>query len=299
MKGEAKAGIDDRLYRAILARRSVRRYDNTPLSDALLAEIGEMARNVWSLVGDNRFEVLLKSTAGIELTAALGAYGRIVNPPHILLPYATDEEHVLEDLGYRAEQIAVRLTAMGLGSCFIGALGREEAVRAYLGLSEGARTAAFLVFGRPSEALAGRAVNRLMRLSTGAGNKLSADRVFFQGSFAAPSAPPAGLAPLIEAARNAPSAVDAQPWRFLWQGGRLHLFVKRHNRRYGRGPAADYRLHDGGTCMANVSLALAALGLGGGWQLYEGGERDIPEHPPELQPLARLTLSHDLSPALP
>lgn len=280
----------DSLYQAILARHSVRRYDRAPLSQALLAEVGEMARSVWPLVSDNRYEVQVSSIDGAGLARALGAYGHIVNPPHFLLPYASGEEHVLEDLGYRAEQITVRLAAMGLGSCFIGALGREDAVRARFGLPEAARAGAFLVFGHPSKDLGGRAVNRLMRVSTGATNKLPAERIFFRGSFDVPDAPPAGLAPIIEAARNAPSAVDAQPWRFLWQGGQLHLFVKRHNRRYGRGSHADYRFYDGGICMANVSLAMAALGMEANWHLYRQGESDIPEHPAHVQPLARLIL---------
>lgn len=279
------------LYQAILARRSVRRYDDARPDEATLARVRDVVSGVQPLIRGNRYEVLPNPVAaGSDLVAALGAYGRLVNPPHYLLPYMLGERHVLTDLGYRAEQIAVRLTMMGLGSCFIGCLGREDVVRASFGLPEDARIGALLIFGWPSRAFVGRTVNAIMRAGAGATNKLPAERIFFRGGFASPSSPPAELAPLVEAARNAPSAVDAQPWRFLWQGSRLHLFVRRRNVRYGTGASQQYNLYDGGICMANVALALEALGRKGCWLPYEGQEPDIPEHPAGLLPLARLVL---------
>lgn len=282
---------EDDLYQAILARRSVRRYERTPLPQAQLARVCEAIAAVRPLIAANDYRVLLRDLpAASDLTAALGAYGHIANPPHVLVPYVLGDRHPLVELGFRTEQIAVRLTALGLGSCFMGCLGREAAVRARFELPPSARIVALLVFGRPSGATAARAVNRLVREITGATRKLPADRIFFDGDFSRPAAPPPDLAPLIEAARQAPSAVDAQPWRFLWRGGVLHLFVKRWNPRYGPGQSQNYRLHDGGACMGNVALALEALGRRGSWTVYEGNEPDLPEHPESLVPLARLEL---------
>ena len=279
------------LYQAILARRSVRRYDDAHPDEATLARVGDVISHVQPLICGNRYEVLLNPvTAASDLVVALGAYGRFVNPPCYLLPYLRGERFLLTDLGYRAEQIAVRLTTMGLGSCFIGCLGREDLVRASFGLPEDARIGALLIFGWPSKALVGRTVNAVMRAGAGAIRKLPAERIFFRGSFASPSWPPAQLAPLVEAARHAPSAVDAQPWRLLWQGDSLHLFVRRRNARYGAGANQQYNLYDGGLCMANVALALESLGRKGRWLPYEGQEPDIPEHPADLLPLARLVL---------
>jgi nitroreductase len=279
------------LYEAILARRSVRRYDEARPDELTLARVRDIVFTVQPLIPSNRYEVRLHQvTPGNDLVAALGAYGRFVNPPCYLLPYMLGERHVLADLGYRAEQIAVRLTMMGLGSCFIGCLGREKAVRANFRLAHDGRVGALLVFGRPSGGLAGRAANALVRIGAGATKKLPAVRIFFHDSFANPSAPPADLGPIIEAARHAPSAVDAQPWRFLWREGTLHLFVKRHNARYGGGASRQYNLYDGGVCMANVALALQALSREGRWSPYEGCEPDMPEHPAALRPLARLVL---------
>lgn len=279
------------LYQAILTRRSVRRYEKGPLDEPTLKQVREIASQVEPLISENHFEVLMKDVSPDEdLVAILGGYGRIVAPPHYLVPYMSGEKYLLEDLGYRVEQIAVRLTALGIGTCYIGSLGRETVVRTRFGLPKETRIGAFLTFGQPSTTSGGQLFNSLIRTVTGAANKLPVERILSQGRFDTPADPPAELVPLIEAARNAPSAVNAQPWRFLWHSECLHLFVKRNNLRYGSGATAQYRLYDGGICMANVALALEALAMEGGWRMIAPGESPLPDHPANLQPMARLVL---------
>jgi nitroreductase len=285
----SKPSLD--LYEAILTRQSVRRYEREPLDEPTLSQVQEIVSAVEPLVPDNDFRVILRdSPPGTDLVKDLGGYGRVVNPPHYLVPYVVGQRHALVDAGYRVEQISVRLAGMGLGSCFIGAVTREGDVRARFSLPEAARIGAFLVFGRPSSSLGGRATNRFLHSVAGASRKLGTDDLFFDGSFENRATPTGRLAPLLEAARHAPSAVNAQPWRFLWVEGSLYLFVKKDSRRYGRGLQQQYRLHDGGAAMANVALAREALNLDGRWELVEETEPHLPGHPSNLQPLARLPL---------
>ena len=275
---------------AILARRSTRRYASQPLEEDTLARVRAIVAAVKPLVPDNRFQALMRDVApGEDLAAAFGAYGRIVSPPHYLVPYLTGGTFALTDLGYRVEQIAVRLAGLGVGSCYIGTLGREDAVRAHFGLPQGARVGALLIYGRPAAGLAGRAFNAAMRRVVGAANKLPAERIFFLDTFEQPGTPPEALAALIEAGRHAPSAANMQPWRFLWREPVLYLYARGGHPPGGTGHAA-YALHDGGICMANVSLALEALGQAGEWELLQGGEAGLPDSPPELRPLGRLAL---------
>jgi len=117
--------------------------------------------------------------------------------------------------------------------------------------------------------------------------------LFFSESWDNPGDAPGELTALIEAGRHAPSAANGQPWRFLWEKEQLSLFVARKNPRYPRGYQEDYALYDGGICMANISLAMEALGIKGYWMVYEGREPDVPEHPEDLLPLARLVLGEE------
>ncbi len=285
------------LYQAILERHSVRRYDSAPLDASTLAQVEEIVQQVRPLVSSNQMDVLRRDHAiDKDLATILDVYGRFISPPHALAPYIRGEKHLLTDLGYRVEQVAVRLTQLGVESCYVGALRREEQVRERLELPAQARIGAFLVFGRPATSIGGRAFNALISSVVGGSKRLPVTRIFFQDSFDHPVSPPAELEPLIEAARYAPSAVNAQPWRFLWRDGRLSLFVTRDNRRYGGGANAAYRLYDGGICMANVSLAMEALDVPGAWTLCEATDPSLPAHPADLQPLAVLTLDESLTP---
>ena len=279
------------LYQAILARRSVRRYEKKPLDEAILEQVQRIVFEAQPLIPDNRYWTEIRSVASDEdLAKALGGFGRIVTSPHYIVPSLTGK-HALEDLGYRLEQVAVRLAGLGVGSCFIGALGREARVRARFALPTERRIGALLIFGSPSMASGDRAVNAVMRAAAGASNKMPVNRIFFQDTFANPAMPPAELALLLEAARNAPSARNAQPWRFLWRDGRLYLFVTRHNLKYPIRPYEEYCFYDGGICMGNITLAMEALGMEGHWEMYEGTEPGLPPHPTNLQPLARLVIT--------
>jgi nitroreductase len=285
------------LYAAILSRRSVRQYEHDPLDEETLARVREIAGNVLPLDRgppgrDVRFNVLFRDVQpGENLVEVLGGYGRIVSPPHLLVPYLAGPGAHLTDLGYRAQQIVVRLTALGLGSCYIGCLAREGQARTFYGLEEGARLGATVIYGHPPPGRGRRAFNAAIRRLVGATSKRPAEQFFYDGAFDRPQGPPAELADLVEAARHAPSADNAQPWRFLWRDGALYLYVVRLSWRYRVGGSQDYRFYDGGICMANVALAMEALGVEGQWTLLDGPEPDAPDCPGELQPLAVLRFS--------
>jgi hypothetical protein len=277
------------LYRSILNRRSIRRYDRTALDTATIDQVQQIIDSVEPLVHENQFDVRYHDGMLIDkdFIASMGAYGYIVTPPHALAPYISGNQYPLIDLGYRVEQIVVRLTCLDIGTCYIGTLYREEANRERLNLPTDSRCGALLVFGYPASSTTGRALNSLMRSVPRGNTRLPMNHLFFQESFDHPTDPPTDLSPILTAARFSPSAVNAQPWRFLWRDGKLHLFVNRYNPKYGRGPGQAYRFYDGGICMANIKLALNALELDGKWILFEQNQ-EAPNHPPHLEPLATL-----------
>ncbi len=279
------------LYEALLQRRSVRRYAKEPLSSETLQEVQQLAQATKPLFEANRLRVMLRDVvSGEDLVAAMGSCGRMLSPPHFLLPALVGDRCPLVDLGYRMQQLVIRLTMRGIGSCYIGTLGRETDVRARFSLAPDIHIAAFLIFGQPATATGGRVINTVIRRAYGSTNRLPVEELFFQETFEQPSAPPKSLAKLIAAGQRTPSALNVQPWRFLWHKGSLYLFVKAENPRYGGERQQLYRSFDAGLCMANLTLALEALKMPGTWHLYEGKARDIPPYPAHLLPIARLQL---------
>ncbi|MGD8759060.1 MAG: nitroreductase family protein [Anaerolineales bacterium] len=283
---------NDSLFRAILARRSVRRYHPKPLDTSKLDRVTELIHGLEPLVAENDFRVVFRDGFRIDaqFMQGVGAYGRIISAPHALAPYVVGPKAPLLDCGYRTQQLVARMTALGLATCYVGTLGREEISRAALDLPAASRCAAILVFGNAATSAGGRAVNAIIRGIAKAGWGTRDEAVFFRNAFDNPGEPPQFLQPLIMAALASPSAVDARPWRFLYRDGVVHVFVRRHNPRYGRGVRQKYRYYDGGIGMANIALAMKPLSIEGSWSLeIEAGGID---HPASLEWLAALHLSH-------
>lgn len=296
---------DEELYHAIMERRSVRRYDDEPLSEDTLERVQEMASATDPLISDNTFHVLVWDyTPADEGWVLRSAYGRFMTPPHVMVPYVVGE-YPLTDLGYRVEQIVVRLTALDIGTCYIGALGAEDGLRSRFGLPAGARIGATVFFGRSASGVGGTIDAAARTLARGRKRK-PVEKLFFDGDFDHPATPPSEfdtlsvdhgavtqrikLDTLIEAGRWAPSALNAQPWRFLWREGRLMLFVTTGTLKYFGGERGQYPLYDGGICMANIHLAMEALGERGSWRMGEKADVQEVEHPDDLELLAVLTL---------
>jgi nitroreductase len=280
------------LYPSILRRSSIRRYDQHPLDASILERIAHFIQHTRPLIRENNFSAVFRDGMLIDrdFITSMGAYGYIVSPPHALAPYLLGDRFPLIDLGYRVEQIVIQLTRWGIGSCYIGTLSREESIRTRLGLPTDSRCGALLVFGYPAGTIQGRMLNALFRSVPRGNSRLPERQVFFQESFNNPSEPPGLLKPILTAARFAPSAVNAQPWRFLWKDPSLYMFVTRLNPKYGRGPSQDYRLYDGGICMANITMALDAQEIQTDWILLDTNVDKIPDHPSDLEPLALLTM---------
>jgi nitroreductase len=281
------------LYQAILNRHSERRYRNTPLSNQNLAHIDDIIAQVTPLIPQNRFAVMRRDVlSGEDLIAAMGGYGRILRPPHFLASYIVGDQFPLVDLGYRMEQIAIQIVQLGISICFIGSLGREADIRIRFQLLRSARTAAFLIFGYPEVNVTGRTINAVLRRRQRSNTKLAAERIYYNETFDHPQAPPEHLAKLVEAGRLAPSANNAQPWRFLWHNQHLYLYIRKENPRYGNKIShQQYRFFDAGTCMGNITLAMQALDVSGHWTLLTGSESSLPQHTTSLHPIARLTLA--------
>jgi len=277
------------LATAIRVRCSVRRYDRRDPSPEVLSRIDQRILTLEGLPGQGVFSASVRPITADDL-AVVGPYGRLFNAPYGVVPCMAGGERPLVALGYRLERLALDLTQMGLGSCFIGAIHSEGRVRRRFGLPEDARVGALLIFGYSSPKRVGSALNRLVRRAAGAESRLAVEQIYHELSWGQPATTPADLAFVVEAARLAPSARNAQPWRLLHRGDVVHLYVTRLNRRYGTGLALEYRLFDGGICMANMSAALEATGRRGCWSFDTA---DQPLETEELEYMATLTLDVD------
>ena len=284
---------DPTLYQTILSRRSIRKY-RSDVEAQILGQVQQACAVTFGLMPENQFTTSLQALRpDRDLTTLLGAYGRLVAPPYVVVPLITGTRNLMIDLGYRSEQIVIALTKLGLGTCFVGTLMHDEEARRIFQILPDQQHAAVIAFGHPEEKLSGVIHNRLIRALAGANSKLPADQLYYENLEESPLPPPPNWAPLIEAARTAPSAVNTQPWRFLGRGNHLYLFAVRHSPRYGKDSGVGYKFFDCGVCLANMHLAMQALDLHGSSRLCSEPDENLPAYPQQYQPIAEIILGEN------
>jgi len=108
----------------IIRERSSRR-SYTPQAveaEKLGALRGSLAALRGPFGGEARFLILDTAGWGEGKINALGTYGTIQGARLFLVGMITRSDHDMEDFGYQFEQILLRATDLGLGTCWIGGI---------------------------------------------------------------------------------------------------------------------------------------------------------------------------------
>jgi hypothetical protein len=108
------------LYETIFARRSVRRYDRSPLGAESLDEVAEYAHNAKQIPGQS---------AAFRLADAGKLKGGLA--PHAILAYSGGSDAAYVNIGYTLQGIDLWLQSSGYGSVWCGMARPEERERDY------------------------------------------------------------------------------------------------------------------------------------------------------------------------
>lgn len=152
------------LFEAIRRRRSVRRYADTPVDEAVLLRILEAARlapswrngQCWRFVVVRDRQTIQRLAREQPLRTQINRW--LQGAPVVVVacadPLASgrrgDQDFYLVDVGIALEHLVLAATAEGLGTCWIGALD-EESVRRILGIPGYIRVVAMTPVGYPAE----------------------------------------------------------------------------------------------------------------------------------------------------
>ena len=175
----------------IRKRKSIRAYDLTPLDSAALEEVKAQIEKVKPLYPDIKYSIkIVNKTKGMLNVKA----------PHYLLFSSEEKEGFNENIGFIGQQLDLFFSGAGLGSCWLGMAKPHEREDTEL------EHVISMSFGKPDEPLHRESADfkrkPLSQISEGDDERL-------------------------EAARLAPSGVNAQNWFFIAEDGKIHCYRKK------------------------------------------------------------------------
>lgn len=226
------------LYEAIFVRKSVRKYSMDKIEQRVLDHIMNFADSIPMLSEDIKVKFDLVQLADLKhfqpgiLT---------VKAPYYLVLYSTKDYGYLLNAGNIMEQIALYLTARGLGTCYIGNLNLKNKVEEEKEYEQ----VVALAFGE-GEYEVYRQNDKAKRLP------LKSIAVFKEEV-------DKNVRSIVSAARLAPSSMNTQPWRLVVYNNRIHLFCKKNI--LMRNVMKETRLLDMGICLAHLLIAAEEMWL--------------------------------------
>lgn len=184
-------------------RKSIRHYSNKDVGDNVRAALDSWRDWVYMYANGDDAECDIKI---MDDSSQLGGLYFIKAPLYIVYwGRATRSGRI--NAGFVLEQISLRLTALGVGTCYLGATHVNGAKATERGLEP----LIVMSMGVPSEPLTRGDISEFKRKSM---DEICADT------------PCGNAAAVMESARIAPSAMNRQPWRMVIDGKRIICCVE-------------------------------------------------------------------------
>jgi len=177
----------------IRKRKSIRKYDPTPLDDATLETVREQIAKLIPLYPDIRYSIeIVSRTKGLFNIIA----------PHYLVFRSEEKDGACENIGFVGQQLDLFLSGSGLGTCWLGAskpVEKDDTIDSSI---------ICMSFGKPVGSLY-RTAQEFKRKPLSVISEGTDER--------------------LEAARLAPSAMNAQNWYFVAVDEKIHCYRKKSN----------------------------------------------------------------------
>jgi nitroreductase len=190
----------EELYQAIYKRKSIRKYEEEKLSENELKGIKSFLKQVKALDPEIKFEAKIVNSEAVKSIIP-------IKSPHYLQFFSEAKGDYLLNAGFILQQLDLYLTANNLGSCWFGMAKPKKEITAESDLEY----IITLVFGRPAEASQRDSIEDFDRKPLA---EIKKGNQHYD---------------LLEAVRLAPSATNGQPWYFITESERIHLYQLEQN----------------------------------------------------------------------
>ncbi len=252
----------------IKKRFSCRTYSEKSIEDKVLQEFVTILNSVHKGPFGNqpKFRLIHITSFTPQEGEKLGTYGVIKNARLFLVGIIKDGPLAMEDYGYCKEEIILKATALGLGTCWLGGTFQSGSFARAVDLQKDELLPTITPIGYPAQRKS--LTEKMMRGFAGSDKRKKWAEIFFADDFATPlTQTHAGIyEEALENIRLAPSASNKQPWRILYDAKHniFHFFIMR-SFSYKLMGIVSLQDVDLGIVMSHFSLTLQEQGIKGKW----------------------------------
>ena len=199
------------MIKAINLRKSVRNYKNESLTSEDLQKVKTIINEAKPLHYNIPMGVFLIEE-GEKITdtfkGLIGKYTKVTAPHYIAFTSEIKEGH-LENIGFIGEEIVLKLTELGLGTCWVGAAIKEDQFKNIVRVQPNQNYIIIVAFGYPAQEL--KPVTGRKRLDK---SKIVSGAYEYQ------------YETIVQAFIDAPSAVNSQPWKLIIEQNKFDLYLE-------------------------------------------------------------------------
>ncbi len=261
--------FDKPITKIIRARHSVRTYQPFPIPDE---EKQNLINSLQVISRDGLRYAWFERKPGDTLVERLGTYG-VIKGTHtfmvgVLPKGGKNDKNLAVRFGYQFEQVILKATELGLGTCWLGGTFNPATYAKEIGLQDDEKIVMVSPVGFAKDSK--HFVDEVFVQAADSSSRLPWDSLFFATYLEEPlTETDAGeFAQPLEMVRLAPSAVNTQPWRVIRDTRGFH-FYGMDIRYYGIRRIDFLRNNDMGIALSHFALACRELELNGGWQELE------------------------------
>jgi len=251
----------------IKKRKSVRTYTGEALNEV---NKNELAAFMNELSGEeHRFELIDFS---FKEGSKIGTYGMIKGANAYIVGIMPKREgcnlHASFRFGYDFEQIVLKATELGFGTCWMAATFNNGDVSRLVDLDSEEQVVMVSPIGYAGKK---RTAEKLTRFFAKADNRKPWSELFFNQDETMPlsQADVNGYGEAFEMVRIAPSAANLQPWRIIKRNDKFEFYAATTSYASKPDQKIDMTYNDMGIALAHFELTAKELGLVGEWKLMD------------------------------
>ncbi len=215
-------------YEAIFQRSSVRRFQMKPIDAKVMEQLNYYIQSVSTLHPEASYRIAVVEADREAKTLLKGRFQ--VEAPYYLVFSAKEHPFAAKNAGFVMEQIVLYLVTKGIATCYLGDTKMPKGSDHY-------KTMIVIAFGRPASTLYPVRSRR----------KALSELVCYKEEASLQ------IRRILEAGRQAPSALNRQPWRFAVYENHIHLFMKESPKLFERW--RELQEIDMGIVMVHMALA--------------------------------------------